>query len=144
MNILVAYSVFSACNGPLSLPVSPTAIQMEITSIGNRLAGNTFSLTCSLQNVQALAAPITLAWLGPDNSEVITQGSVLVGFPQNDGNFTQVTLTFDPLYAHLAGNYTCQATITSLPSSQTIIKIITTDVLVQSKPQLVMKIKCFR
>ena len=107
---------------------------MEITSNGNILAGNTFSLTCSLQNVQILAAPITLAWLGPDNSEVITQGSVQIGFPQNDGNFTQVTLNFDPLYGHLAGTYTCQATIPSLSSSQTIAKTITTDVFVQSKP----------
>ena len=116
--------------------MSPADIQMEITSNGNILAGNTFSLTCSLQ---ILAAPITLAWLGPDNSEVITQGSVQIGFPQNDGNFTQVTLNFDPLYAHLAGTYTCQATIPSLSSSQTIAKTITTDVFVQSKPFLFLR-----
>lgn len=117
----------------LHFPVSAAVIEMDISSAGSRDAGESYSLTCSVHNIESLVALPVIIWLGPDNNPVVTEGSVHVGLPKNLGNVTEVTLEFDPLHAQLAGNYSCQTTITSTALSQVVNKTLTAMLLIQSK-----------
>ena len=70
-----------------------------------------YSLTCTVQVVQYLAAIPNVTWLDPDGSSLQNRNDITVGQPVRNGNITTLRLTVDQLAQSHAGSYTCRACI---------------------------------
>ena len=108
---------------------------MDITAPdGTPSAGESYTLTCTVEVVERLVVTPDVEWLDPDNNVVATGGDITVGSPETSGTTTTLTLTFNPLLTSHGGEYTCRANITIEKIS--IIDLSNTDsidVIVQSK-----------
>ena len=78
-------------------------ISASITESGNNIAGEIYSLVCSVTVTGSTEQP-TITWLDSMNNQ-ITSGVVTTG--------SISTLMFSPLAASHAGTYTCRATLGS-------------------------------
>ena len=82
-------------------------ISASITESGNSIAGEIYSLVCSVTVTGSTEQP-TITWLDPMNNQ-ITSGVVTTG--------SISTLTFNPLAVSHTGKYTCRATLGSAEMS---------------------------
>ena len=82
-------------------------ISASITESGNSIAGEIYSLVCSVTVTGSTEQP-TITWLDPMNNQ-ITSGVVTTG--------SISTLTFNPLAVSHAGKYTCRVTLGSAEMS---------------------------
>ena len=114
----------------MSLPTqqdSPsTSPTIDITSIcqspGPAIAGQNYSLECSVTVTPGSADQLIILWMGNQGTEIIPEIS------GSDGSYSS-TLTFSPLRASDAGTYMCNATLGDLDAMDT----ATVDITVQSK-----------
>ena len=90
----------------------------SITDSGTNIAGETYSLVCSVTVTGSTLQP-TITWSGPMNSQVPSEMVTITG--------SMSTLTFDPLSASHAGTYTCRAVVGG------ILRTATEDILVRSE-----------
>ena len=76
---------------------------------GSTVAGNTYSLVCSVtEDVAGLTGSPSVQWIGPDGSTAVsTTGSM------SNQTSSSLTLTFQPLTTSSGGLYTCLATLPS-------------------------------
>ena len=86
--------------------VSPTTMHTELASITNGkipALGQQYSLICNVTLSNGIDGVITVEWMGPGTSNVIT----------TSGDFTisHNTLTINPLRESHAGQYTCWASV---------------------------------
>ena len=82
-------------------------ISASITESGNNIAGEIYSLVCSVTVTGSTEQP-TITWLDPMNNQ-ITSGVVTTG--------SISTLTFNSLAVSHAGKYTCRVTLGSAEMS---------------------------
>ena len=105
---------------------------MSTTVEGAAIAGQNYSLTCTLELPEGISTPALLQWL--DSTGPITNGSgTTVGEPQLAGTTTDITLEFSPLRVSHSGHFTCKATITSPALPYRIVKSAEIDVLAQGE-----------
>ena len=103
------------------LPTTPpviVSITVRITASGTNTAGETYSLECSATVTGSTDEP-TITWLDPMNNPVPSGLVAMTGSMSN--------LTFNPLSAFHAGNYTCRATVENRMQNAT------EDIIVQSE-----------
>ena len=83
-------------------------------SFGVPTAEETYNLTCTVEaNV-----PPTVQWLYSSNGTVVTNVSdITVGIQRTTGSTTTLTLSFNPLHTSHGGQYTCQSTTDTPPST---------------------------
>ena len=75
------------------------------------MTGQPYSLTCTVQVVQYLAASPGVTWLAPDGSSLQSGNGITMGQPMENGNITTLKFTVDQLAQSHTGNYTCRACI---------------------------------
>ena len=92
-------------------------VMAEITASGTNTAGETYSLVCSV-TVTGSTHPPNITWLDDGGGEITSDSSRTVSATTSDGsNGYSSTLTFNPLSASHAGNYTCRAIIGGVMNS---------------------------
>ena len=90
----------------LSAPLAPASLQVEITtSGGDTVAGEEYTLTCTVAVPDGLSGTLTVVWTGYERMTGVTEGT-----PDTSGRNTTLTLTFNPLRDSQDGDYTCMAT----------------------------------
>ena len=95
---------------------------VTITSSGVPTSGETYKLICTVEaNV-----PPTVQWLYSSNGSRVTNGSdITVGTLRTTGSTTTLTLSFNPLHTSHGGQYTCQSTTDTPPSTVTATRNVT-------------------
>ena len=92
----------------------PTALPLpnvQFTPSTFAMAGESYSLTCTVQVVQYLAVISNVTWLASDGSPLQNGSGITVGKAVRNGNITTLRFTVDPLDQSQTGNYTCRACI---------------------------------
>ena len=90
----------------LSAPLAPGPLQVEITpNGGDTVAGEQYTLTCTVTVPDGLTGTLTVVWTGDDGMTGVTEGTA-----ETSGRVTTLTLTFNPLRDSQDGGYTCMAT----------------------------------
>ena len=93
---------------------SPTALPLpfvQFTPSTFAMAGQPYSLTCTVQVVQYLATSPDVTWLAPDGSSLGNVNGITIREAVENGNVTTLRFTVDRLTESHTGNYTCQACI---------------------------------
>ena len=80
---------------------------MTISESGTAVAGDTLSLTCTVD----VSLPPAVQWIHPNSSVITNSSNISVGPPVTAGNITNLTLTFNPLLTSHGGQYTCQSEV---------------------------------
>ena len=76
------------------------------------MAGQPYSLTCTVQVVQYLAAIPDVTWLAPNGNSLQNVNGITVKKTVRNDNITSLSFTVDKLdQSSHAGNYTCRACI---------------------------------
>ena len=101
----------------------------SVRTDGNSVAGETFYLICLATRAENVTGDINLQWIGPDGSQVMSQGLVVVGVPTTSGSITSLTLEFATLYSSNGGQYSCQSNLTYDDEVYSV--SVTSDVIVQ-------------
>ena len=85
-------------------------------------SGGTYNLTCIVEaNV-----PPTVLWLYSSDGTTVTNGSgITVGTQRTTGSTTILTLSFNPLHTSRGGQYTCQSTTDTPPSTVNMTRNVT-------------------
>ena len=96
---------------------------------GSSVAGESLVLTCAITKIENIAGSVTVQWIGPDGSQVMSGGAITVGAPTTSGAVTRASLQFGTLYTSDGGQYTCRGDLVSSDSTYTAIAI--QDVIVQ-------------
>ena len=96
---------------------------------GSSIAGEPLTLTCSVTRVNNVTGNIVVLWIGPDGTQLTSNGNVTVGVPTASGATTTITVHFSTLYTSNAGQYTCQGGLVSSDLMYTVLAL--QDVIVQ-------------
>ncbi len=97
-------------------------------------AGEWYSLLClASKTISGLTNTPSLEWLDKEGSPVTTGGPVTVGELTTHTLNVSLSLTFSSLHISHAGQYTCQATLSSPALDTPLEKNTTSDVTLQSK-----------
>ena len=119
---------------PISI-VPDNWASIEITTDGEPLHGNNYTLICSVKTmIEGINLPIEVHWDHSDGLQFQRGGRLRVGSPVTNGNITTLRLNFSRLLHDDGGNYTCRASVT-LPgmTTQPVVKNTTMNVVVTSK-----------
>lgn len=92
----------------------------SVNSSGNATAGESLTLMCSITRAQGIVGAVTLQWIGPDGSPVLSGSSVTVGTTMTSGATTSLSLQFVALFTSHGGEYTCQANLMSQSTMYTV------------------------
>ena len=98
---------------------SPTALPLpfvQFTPSTFAMAGQPYSLTCTVQVVQYLVASPDVTWLAPGGSSLGNVNGITMREAVENGNVTTLNFTVDQLAESHTGNYTCRACI-SIPKA---------------------------
>ena len=107
-----------------AMPVSPS-VQVEITGLTDSpVAGEMYSLTCTVTISPDLTGTPTVGWTGDEGVMSVTEGT-----PETSGRVTTLTLTFNPLQDSQDGEYTCITTLVSGIYTLTVMKTSTLEVM---------------
>ena len=87
---------------------------LTISQSGTGLAGDPFSLTCT---VDVSMHPV-VQWIDPNGAVVTSVGGISVGLPVRAGNISNLNLTFDRLLTSHGGPYTCQSVVDEASSTR--------------------------
>ena len=94
--------------------VSPTALPLpnvQFTHSTFATTGQSYSLTCTVQVVQYLAASPDVTWLAPDGNSLGNINGITMREAVKNDNITTLRFTVDRLAQSHTGNYTCRACI---------------------------------
>ena len=83
--------------------IETDSLAVNITASGRNVAGETYTLECTITTANVTGSIYNFMWLGPMNSTIYK--SVPSRVVNMTGNMS--TLIFDPLATSHAGNYTC-------------------------------------
>lgn len=112
--------------------MSYDAVLLGSVSIeGSSIAGEPLTLICSVTRVNNATGNIVLQWIGPDGTQLTSNGTVTVGVPMTSGATTMLNVHFPALYTSNAGQYTCQGELVSSDVMYTVLAL--QDVIVQGK-----------
>ena len=101
----------------------------SVNSSGNATVGEMLTLTCSITRTGNETGSVLLQWIGPDGSQMVSMGAVVVGSPITSGATTSLSLQFTTLFTSHGGEYACQGVLTTQDSVYTIAAL--QDVIVQ-------------
>ena len=101
----------------------------SVSTEGSSIAGEALVLDCSITRVDNTAGNVTLQWIGPDEAQVMSSGSITIGVPTMSGATTSLSLRFSNLYTSNSGQYTCRGDLASNDSTYTVLAL--QDVVVQ-------------
>ena len=93
---------------------SPTALPLpfiQFTPSTFAMTGQSYSLTCTVQVVQYLAASPDVTWLAPGGRSLGNINGITMREAVENGNITTLRFTVDQLAESHTGNYTCRACI---------------------------------
>ena len=102
-------------HGFSTTPISTVLLHnVTIVDSGVPTSGETYNLTCTVEaNV-----PPAVQWLYSSNGTAVTNGSgITVGTQRTTNSTTILTLSFNPLHTSHGGQYTCQSTTDTPPST---------------------------
>ena len=86
---------------------------MSVVSTAQPVAGNNYTLTCSVTLTNGLSGFPEVMWLNSDGQEIVSEGDTTVYGPLTSGLITTLILEFDPLRIRDEGLYTCYAVYSS-------------------------------
>ena len=107
---------------------------VSIDASDTSIAGETYSLTCTVSLEQVLRQSPVIEWIGPDG-RVIENGTV-VDVSLSSSSPTTMTLLFSPLHTSHGGTYWCRATVIDTDAKIEIMNNSSKNVTVQSKSLL--------
>ena len=85
--------------------ISSASLQVEIIPTGgDTVAGEQYTLTCTVTISPDLSGTLTVGWTGDEGKDGVTEGT-----PMTSGRVTTLTLTFNSLQDSQDGTYTCMA-----------------------------------
>ena len=114
------------CTEPSFFPAPTISAQITTSNSGTPMLGqNGYSLICNVSGAENLSPSITYQWTKNNGTQTQT---IQVG--GTDFRF----LSFSPLRLSDAGQYTCQATISSPYLNNDIIVMNSQDIMLQSEP----------
>ena len=103
----------------------------SVSAEGSSVAGEPLTLMCSVTRVNNVTGNIVVQWIGPDGTQLTSNGSVTVGVPTVSGATTTISVRFSALYTSNAGQYTCQGELVSSDLMYTVLAL--QDVIVQGR-----------
>ena len=106
MQLWEVWSIF-CMNSSTALPRPNVQLALSIFAI----SGQPYSLTCTVQVVQYLAAIPDVTWLDSDGNSLQTGKEIMPGNPIRNGTMTTLQFTINTLNQSHTGNYTCLACI---------------------------------
>ena len=96
------------------MPRTPILIQINPSRYGPLSIGSRLSLTCiTVKAVAGLTLPAETLWSGPNRTELMTGGSIVVANAIVEPLRTLQTITFTSLATSHAGVYNCEAALSS-------------------------------
>ena len=105
-----------------------------MSELGTAAIGDVYSLHClTSEPIGGLANRATVKWLDGDGRLVTTDGQATVGEPNIQTSNISLSLSFEALHTSHAGQYTCQASLSSPALGAPLVKISTAEVTLQSK-----------
>lgn len=106
-----------------------TVLFASVSAEGSSIAGESLTVICSITRVNDIVGNVTVQWIGPGGTQVISSESVTVGAPTTTGATTSSSLQFSALRASSGGQYTCRG---DLVTNDTVYSVLTLqDVIVQ-------------
>ena len=114
------------------LSTVPTPPSVSIDASETSIAGETYSLTCTVSLEQELRQSPVIEWIGPDGR--VFQNGTLVDVSLSSSSSTTMTLTllFSPLHTSHRGILWCRATVTDTAATIDITNSSSTNNTVQS------------
>ena len=88
-------------------------LMISVNSSGNASLGEMLTLECFVTREVNVSGSLLLQWMGPDGSQVVSTGPVVVGSPVTSGDTTSLSLQFSTLYTSHGGLYTCRGNFDS-------------------------------
>ena len=111
----------------ISLPAVPDrAITVSVASTALPVAGNNYTISCSVTLTNGLSGFPQVIWLNSEGQEILSEGDTTVYGPLTSGLITTLILEFDPLRVSDEGLYTCYAEYSS-PLTSTAINSSATE-----------------
>ena len=96
------------------MPPTPVLIQINPSRYGALSTGSRLTLTCiAVKAVAGLTLPAETMWSGPNGTELMTGGSIVVADTITEPLRTLQTITFTSLATSYAGVYNCEAVLSS-------------------------------
>ena len=86
---------------------------MSVVSTALPVAGNNYTLTCTVTLTNGLSGFPEVMWLNSNGQEIVSEGDTTVYGPLTSGLITTLILEFDPLRIRDEGLYTCDAVYSS-------------------------------
>ena len=87
---------------------------MNVTAAGSMVAGDEYSLTCTVTKSNAgLTGSPSAEWIGPNGGSVLSASDITVESLLSDSMASSVRLTFARLHTSFSGLYTCQGVVPS-------------------------------
>ena len=105
------------------------SVSVMITPAGTAVAGQSYSLSCSVSGADSLSPTITYRWYNESSNPRSQVG-------------TTSTYTLNPLRPYHAGEYTCEVTITSPYLNGALSQSVMQDITVLSKCNLYYPVYC--
>ena len=121
--------------GLFRLITVPDPPRITVDASGTSIAGETYSLTCTVSLEQELRESPVIEWIGPDGGVIENGTPVDVSL---NSSSTTMTLLFSPLHTSHGGTYWCRATVTDTAAKIVIMNSSSVNVTVQSKLLYVM------
>ena len=120
------YSFLLICFSVPSLP------SVTIEASGTSIAGETYSLTCTVSLEQELRQSPVIEWIGPDGS-VIENGTIVDMSLSSSSPSTTMSLLFTRLRTSHKGIYWCRASVNDIDAGINIMNNSSAAIIVQSK-----------
>ena len=124
--------IFFGLSQLITVPDPP---RITVDASGTSVAGETYSLTCSVRLEQELRQSPVIEWIGPDGRVMENGTPVDVSLSSSP---TTMTLLFSPLHTSHGGTYWCRATVTDAAAKIVIMNSSSVNVTVESKLLYVM------
>ena len=96
------------------MPPIPVVTQINPSRYGPQSTGSRLTLTCiAVKAVTGLTLPVETLWSGPNGTELMTSGSIIVANTVTEPLRTTQAITFTSLTTSQAGVYNCEAVLSS-------------------------------
>ena len=96
------------------MPPTPVLTQINPSRSGPLNTGSRLTLTCiAVKAVTGLTLPAETLWSGPNGTELMSSGSIIVADAVVEPLRTVQTITFTSMATSHAGVYNCETTLSS-------------------------------
>ena len=114
------------------LPVPIDDVQVSSMSQGEAVAGQQYTIICTVAFPLGLTSPISVQWYGSDG--LISNGSeITVGEALTSATNITSSIHFNPLRTSHGGQFSCRATLTSPAPPYSLTRSVDIDILVEGE-----------